>query len=90
MFAVPSALLGLTSLFGMGRGGSPTLSIALIRDRFLVDIVIKLRKSLFHSICKLFYVMSQRDFFLESLKVWFKAIDVQDISLAREEKLSGN
>ena len=23
--AVPSALLGLTSLFGMGRGGSPTL-----------------------------------------------------------------
>ena len=33
IFAVPSALLGLTSLFGMGRGGSPTLSIALIRDR---------------------------------------------------------
>ena len=30
MFAVPSALSGLTSLFGMGRGGSPTLSIALI------------------------------------------------------------
>ena len=29
-FAVPSALSGLTSLFGMGRGGSPTLSIALI------------------------------------------------------------
>ena len=31
VFAVPSALSGLTSLFGMGRGGSPTLSIALIR-----------------------------------------------------------
>ena len=28
--------------------------------------------------------------FYESLKVWFKAFDVQDISLAREEKLSGN
>ena len=24
-FAVPSAQLGLTSLFGMGRGGTPTL-----------------------------------------------------------------
>jgi hypothetical protein len=24
-YAVPSTLLGLTSLFGMGRGGSPTL-----------------------------------------------------------------
>jgi len=24
-FAVPSAWLGLTSLFGMGRGGTPTL-----------------------------------------------------------------
>ena len=25
LYAVPSARLGLTSLFGMGRGGSPTL-----------------------------------------------------------------
>jgi hypothetical protein len=24
-FAVPSALMGLTSLFGMGRGGTPLL-----------------------------------------------------------------
>ena len=33
MFAVPSALTGLTSLFGMGRGGSPTLSIALMSEK---------------------------------------------------------
>ena len=29
-FAVPSARLGLTSLFGMGRGGTPALSATLI------------------------------------------------------------
>ncbi len=43
IFAVPSALTGLTSLFGMGRGGSPTLSIALISVPFiyLIHIVRK-------------------------------------------------
>ena len=46
MFAVPSALLGLTSLFGMGRGGSPTLSIALICVRLMTLDVQRLRSNI--------------------------------------------
>ena len=52
--AVPSAMTGLTSLFGMGRGGTPSLSPPKIsfllltarQDEYNVDILIQAKPTL--------------------------------------------
>ena len=39
-FAVPSALSGLTSLFGMGRGGTPTFSPPRLYNIYIIQYII--------------------------------------------------
>ena len=88
MFAVPSALLGLTSLFGMGRGGTPTLSIALIRDRSYIEHYgqnYSLESKLIY--IKILFFQSSG----ESLDVSLNACGARLLNLAgAQEKLSGN
>src|SRR5215213_6992091 len=45
--AVPSALAGLTSLFGMGRGVSPPPSSPFLRDAYSVVQALKERRLIF-------------------------------------------